>query len=389
MRMTNQRNQKTSFLILLFLATTLIGSFTLTPYSSFASPQTNNTSIQPEASQDMATSSTNATTTTASTNNNNTNSLNVQDIPIQKVHVGDIDIAYKVFGKGDPILLIMGSGAVMDQWNPTLLRELSSNHTVIIFDHRGVGNTTAGTQPFSMIQFANDTAGLLDALKIQKADVLGYSMGSFVAQELALLHPEKLNRLILYAASCGGEEAIPQSPDVAKIFSDVANNRLQDITKFLSVIFPESWIRSHPNNLSPPQSNEVVPPDTAIQQDNVVKEWFATNWSGVCNELSKVTIPTLLVAGTEDVAVPANNSLIIAQKIPGAMLVQFKEAGHGLMHQYPEELSTVIETFLTTTTAQASNATSTATAAAAGTNNTTTTTTNTTTAASTLNSTST
>ena len=73
----------------------------------------------------------------------------------------------------------------------TILRKLPSNHTVIIFDNRGVGNTTTGTKPFSLIQFANDTAGLLDALKIQKADVLGYSMGSFAAQELALLHPEK------------------------------------------------------------------------------------------------------------------------------------------------------------------------------------------------------
>jgi len=327
----------------------------------------------------------------SSDNNNNANSLNVQDLPIKKVHVGDIDIAYKVFGKGDPILLIPGSNAVMDTWDPTLLRNLSTNHTVIIFDHRGVGNTTAGTKPFSMIQFANDTAGLLDALNIQKADVLGYSMGSFVAQQLALMHPEKLNRLILYAASCGGEQAIPQSPEVAKIFSDVVNNRLQDITKFLSVVFPLSWIQSHPNNLALPPSSEIVPNDTKIQQDKVVKEWFATNWSGVCDQLSKITVPTLVVAGTEDVAVPANNSLIIAQKIPGAWLVQIKEAGHGLMYQYPEKLATVLDTFLTTT-AQVSNATSTATTAdTAGTNTTTTTTTNTnaTTAAPTLNSTST
>ncbi|HEY1247711.1 MAG TPA: alpha/beta hydrolase [Nitrososphaera sp.] len=326
----------------------------------------------------------------SSDDNNNANSLNVQDIPIKKVHVGDIDIAYKSFGKGDPILLITGSNAVMDTWDPTLLKDLSSNHTVIIFDHRGVGNTTAGTKPFSMIQFANDTAGLLDALNIQKADVIGYSMGTFIGQELALLHPEKLNRLMLIAATCGGEQAIPESPEVSKIFTDIANNRLQDITKFLSVVFPESWIKSHPNNLALPPSAEIVPNDTKIQQDKVVKEWFATNWSGVCDQLSNVTIPTLLVTGTEDVAVPANNSLIIAQKIPGAWLVQFREAGHGLMYQYPEQLSTVLQTFLTTT-AQAINATSTGTAAAAaGTNTTATSSNNTTiTTAPTLNSTST
>ncbi|HEU4444438.1 MAG TPA: hypothetical protein VFR94_07190, partial [Nitrososphaeraceae archaeon] len=89
------KKENRSFLILLFLSALLIASLSLTPYSSFASTGDNNTTlVQPEASQDMATSSTtNATTTTASTNNNNTNSLNVQDIPMEKVHVGDIDIA--------------------------------------------------------------------------------------------------------------------------------------------------------------------------------------------------------------------------------------------------------------------------------------------------------
>ena len=100
---------------------------------------------------------------------NNTYKLNRRtNIPAKKVHVGDIDIAYKVFGKGDPLLLISGSGIVMDAWNPTILRDVSSNHTVIVFDNRGVGNTTVGNTPFSIVRFANDTPGLLDALKIHK-----------------------------------------------------------------------------------------------------------------------------------------------------------------------------------------------------------------------------
>jgi pimeloyl-ACP methyl ester carboxylesterase len=134
---------------------------------------------------------------------------------------------------------------------------------------------------------------------------------------------------------------------------------MKPLENILSVAFPESWIKSHPNNLAIPQSQEIIPLNTSIQQFEIVEDWFATNWSGVCNQLSKVTVPTLVVTGTEDVAVPPANDLIIAQKIPGAWLVQFKEAGYALMIQYPEELSTVIETFLTTT-AQASNATSTA-----------------------------
>jgi len=283
-------------------------------------------------------------------NPNVTNSLNVQNITAKKVHVGDIDIAYKVFGKGDPILLISGAELVMDAWSPTVLRDLSSNHTVIIFDNRGVGNTTAGTKPFSIIQFANDTAGLLDALKIQKSDVLGFSMGTFIAQQLTLLHPQKVNRLVLYAASCGGKENIPESPDVVKILSDFAYNRSHDVGKFLSVTFPPSWIKSHSNNISIPKSKEIVPPDTQKQQFNIVEAWFATNWSGVCGQLSKISVPTLVITGTEDITAPAANSLIIAQKIPGAWLVQIKGAGHGLMYQYPEKISTVLQTFLSTIT---------------------------------------
>jgi pimeloyl-ACP methyl ester carboxylesterase len=177
-------------------------------------------------------------------------------------------------------------------------------------------------------------------------------MASFIAKELALLHPEKVNRFMLYGASCGGKENIPQSPEVVKILSDFAYNRSQDIGKLLSVTFPLSWIKSHPNSLSLPQSKELVPPDTNKQQFNIVEEWFATNTvrSGVCGQLSKISVPTLVVTGTEDVAAPAANSLIIAQKIPEAWLVQIKGAGHGLMYQYPEELSEVLQTFLTTTT---------------------------------------
>jgi pimeloyl-ACP methyl ester carboxylesterase len=149
-------------------------------------------------------------------NSNVTNSLNIQNIPVKKVHVGDIDIAYKMFGKGDPILLVSPAQADMNAWEPSILRDLSTNHTVIVFDNRGVGNTTTGNRPFSIQQFANDTAGFLDALKIQSADIFGYSQGSLVAQQLTITHPEKVNRLILVAASCGGKESVPPSPQLLR-----------------------------------------------------------------------------------------------------------------------------------------------------------------------------
>ncbi len=82
----------------------------------------------------------------------------------------------------------------MNSWPLSSLRNISSNHTVIVFDNRGIGNTTTGTKPFSIQQFANDTAGLLDSLKIQKVYVLGYSLGSFVARQLTVAYPEKVNK---------------------------------------------------------------------------------------------------------------------------------------------------------------------------------------------------
>jgi pimeloyl-ACP methyl ester carboxylesterase len=87
-----------------------------------------------------------------------------------------------------------------------------------------------------------------------------------------------------------------------------------------------------------------------MQQFNAVENWLATNRSGVCSQLLNISKPTLIITGTEDVAVPAANSLILAQKIPGAWLVQIKGAGHGLMYQYPEQFNKVLQTFLSTTT---------------------------------------
>ena len=163
-------------------------------------------------------------------NKNNANSPNIQNIPAKRVHVGDIDIAYKVFGKGEPILLINGASVGMNSWDPSTLRSLSSNHTVIVFDNRGVGNTTTGNRPLSIQQFANDTASLLDALKIQKADVLGYSLGSFVAQQFTVTYPEKVNRLILVASMCGGKDSIPSPTQWRKLLSELTNKLLSNIT---------------------------------------------------------------------------------------------------------------------------------------------------------------
>ena len=275
---------------------------------------------------------------------------NILEIPAKKVEVGDIDIAYKMFGKGKPILLISGSGNVMDVWPTHFLKELATNHTVIIFDNRGVGNTTAGTKSFSIGQFVNDTVGLLDALNIQSADVLGFSMASFIAQQLTLTNPDRVSRLVLYGASCGGHEGIPQTQAVITKISDFVNNRSQKMDEFLSVTFPPEWMRTNPNFLqSIPKSTEIILSTTLVKEFNAVEAWLSRNWTGVCGQLQHISVPTLIITGTEDVAVPAANSLILVKKITNAWLVQIKGAGHGLMYQYPKQFTEIVKTFLSTT----------------------------------------
>ena len=184
---------------------------------------------------------------------NATDSLNIQSIPAKKVQVGDIEIAYKMLGKGDPILLFNGASDVMDAWDPSFLTSLSSNHTVTVFDSRGLGNTTMGSKPYTSQQLATDAAGLLDALKIPKTDVLGYSLGLYIAQQLTIMYPDKVNTLILVASSCGGKDHTPIPPEFLKMQSEIVNKSLnnvsitQDEMKELVVASAGSgWIKLHP-----------------------------------------------------------------------------------------------------------------------------------------------
>lgn len=113
--------------------------------------------------------------------------------------------------------------------------------------------------------------------------------------------------------------------------------------------FGSGWIKLHPNYLETiPKAEDLfagIPPNTQMQQIKAVQSWMATNWTGVCEVLTKISNPTLVITGTDDIIVPTANSLIIAGKIPGAWLVQIKDAGHQLPEQYPDKLNRVLQLF--------------------------------------------
>jgi pimeloyl-ACP methyl ester carboxylesterase len=290
--------------------------------------------------------------------------LKIQEMPAKKVHVGDIDIAYKMLGKGNPILLFNGASDGMDAWDPSFLKGLSSNHTVIAFDTRGIGNTTAGSKPYTYQQLANDSAGLLDALKIPKADVMGYSLGSYIAEQLAIMYPDKVNSLVLVGSSCGGKDHTPKPAEFIKLQSEIVNKSLNNVSisheemkQLVAASVGSGWINLHPESLDIPanitslqQLKPGLPPEIANNQNIVGKHWEDNpNWTGACDELAKTPRLTLVITGTDDDKYqPHVNSLKIVEKIPGAWLVQIKDAGHAVMDQYPEEMGKILNTFLST-----------------------------------------
>jgi pimeloyl-ACP methyl ester carboxylesterase len=276
--------------------------------------------------------------------------IDVAKIETRMIHSGDIDIAYKTFGKGYPLILIMGYSGTMNFWDPVVLGELVSNYEVIIFDNRGMGSTGASDKEFTIEQFADDTAGLMDALKIKKAHVLGWSMGTNIAIEFAIKYPDKVHKLILYAADCGGKEAIQPSPDVIEMMrlTDTAGNPGEMAEKLVKLLFPEKWLRENPalwKYYSAAAIHDI--PTERSRKQNIERQFKAMEiWQGAYTRLPQLTRPTLLITGTDDVITPPQNSQILAAHIPGARLLQIKGGGHGLIYQYPKRFSQAVLTFL-------------------------------------------
>src|SRR5215213_1195957 len=273
----------------------------------------------------------------------------------EHVQVGDINIAYKRFGQGKPILFISGTSQTKDAWEPTLLSNLAAtNHTVIVFDNRGMGETTVGTKPFSIEQFANDTAGLIDALQIEKADVFGASLGSFVAQELSLNYPEKVDRLILSAGYCGGNETVYPSGQAAERAMILSSAEvLQNMTAeeqamvLAQIMFPPEWLEQHPEILN--TAIIQLAPVRSASPEIIQRQGLAVGtWKGSCDRLSSITQPTLVIVGDQDLLAPPANSAMMAERIPNSRLVILEGTGHGAMWQIPDEFTASIQNFLET-----------------------------------------
>ncbi len=263
---------------------------------------------------------------------------------MEYARVGDLNMCYELRGEGPPLVMIMGLTANMDWWAPETLDELSRRYQVLMFDNRGAGRTeTPGEGEFTCAQMADDTAGLMDGLGIERAYVLGLSMGGMIAQELALNHPEKVDKLVLCVTFCGGGNTVYPSQEVLQIMADTSGTVDDLIRRTMSIMFPAEWLEADESQYEEFRECYLRAPCTP---ENTVRQFMGTTKLDTYDRLPSITAPTLLMCGAEDVLIPPENSRIIAGRIPGARLIEYPGAGHGFTSQSREEFAKDLIEFL-------------------------------------------
>lgn len=251
---------------------------------------------------------------------------------------------YETSGSGEPLLLVMGTSGSIPLWAEMVPR-LAETHQVIAFDNRGLGGSGRGTGTISVESMAEDTAALLEALEVPRAHVLGWSLGSAVAQRLALSHPEQVASAVLYA-TWGRSDGFQRSVMTAL--------RLPYVHRDLESALGASGLAFSPQILDDPEfatmMEAMLPafPQSEEQMQVTVEQWDADLLHDSLDELGAITAPTLVVAGEQDLLTPPWQATKVADAIPGARyeLLTGPGSSHGLHLERPEELAGLVTTFL-------------------------------------------
>ncbi|MDZ8184922.1 MAG: alpha/beta hydrolase [Nostoc sp. ChiSLP02] len=248
-----------------------------------------------------------------------------------ETQVGDISIYYEVKGSGYPLIMIMGLSFSLLDWGDAFLDELAKHYQVIVFDNRDSGRTKSkSTDNYTTADMADDVAGLLNALGIAQAHVLGGSMGGMIAQQFALRHANKLNKLILICTMAGGN------------CSDFDPNNQGDLFELL---FTESYL-SISNNREKLEDFFKKTSFYHSQQDGLIRLLQAHASHNTCNLLQGIKALTLIITGDSDSVIPPENSKILNNRISGSELKIIKQGGHGLLYSHTAELTTILIDFL-------------------------------------------
>jgi pimeloyl-ACP methyl ester carboxylesterase len=256
------------------------------------------------------------------------------------VKVGDIELSYEREGTGPPLLLIMGMSGTLHHWGPELLERLQRDFQAIVYDHRGVGQSSPTSEPFTIAQLGEDAAGLLNALEIESAHVMGISMGGMVAQELVLAHPELVRTLVLGCTYCGGEGSALASQQVMSrlVEAMMSGDRARAIRA--------GWEA----NLSPRYAADdeayerflQVATHYVVPVQQIMLQMQAISGHDTSKRLGGLQTPTLVIHGTVDQMLPVQNGHMIAGLIPDSRLEIFDDVGHLFFWEEPQRSAELV-----------------------------------------------
>jgi pimeloyl-ACP methyl ester carboxylesterase len=274
-----------------------------------------------------------------------------QTAPTQYVEARGIRIAYRRFGKanGVPLIFNMHFTGTMDHWDPAVTDGFAEDREVILFNNAGI-SSSSGEVPASIDEMAANAAAFIKALGLTQVDVLGFSLGGLVAQELTLAEPKLVRRLVLVGTGPrSGEGMSSLTPEAQKIFGATYD---EPDHLWLNVFFTPSErsqaagreylkrFRLRTKDQDPEVSDKVAP-----AQIEALAKWGAPQEKPF-DYLKSIHQPTLVVNGGADVIIYSVNSFILQQHIPNAQLILYPDANHGSQYQYPELFVRHVSMFL-------------------------------------------
>ncbi len=251
-----------------------------------------------------------------------------------------VRIAWEERGAGFPLVLVQGLGYARWGWEPVADR-LAERFRVVLLDNRGIGASEAPPGPYTVAELAGDVIAVLDEAGIERAHVLGTSLGGMIVQEVALAAPERVERLVLVCTTPGGANAAPMPEVTVRLIAEAPTlEPLVALRRFVE------------NALAPDPPDELVERILAhrISTAQPLPAWAAQAAAGAAfdawDRLPGLRVPTLVVHGTADVVVDPRNAELLAQRIPDARSELFPGCGHLLYWEEPERFAEVVEEFL-------------------------------------------
>jgi pimeloyl-ACP methyl ester carboxylesterase len=256
------------------------------------------------------------------------------------IGVGEVELHYERNGSGEPLLLIQGMSGTHVAWGEPFREPLEESFDVVAFDNRGIGLSAPIDGPFTIAEMAADTAGLLEALEIESAHVVGISMGGMIAQELALAHPERLRSLTLGCTYCGGPgSGLMPEENAQKLLGGLASgDREQAIRAGYEVNLSPAF-RADEGHFAAFHEMATRVPAAKQTIELQVQAIFGHDTSG---RLDGISTPTLIVHGTDDGVLPFPNGELIASLMPAARFEPFEGIGHMFWWEQPERSAELI-----------------------------------------------